>query len=129
MMLTRCTDQGTETLDAAYEVWARRGTAVGTDGQAMLDLFTALRTSSDARRAWGLTSHAELVLLSSDASSSPWYVKVFAHNYGGYRIEYLMPEAIAPWPGAWVRGEASTVDEAVSMLGVAMDRSGGWLER
>lgn len=90
----------------------------------MLDLFAALRSCSDPRHLWGLTSLAELVLLSSEAS--PWYVKVFAPNYGGYRIEYLMPEAIAPWPQAWVRGEASSVDEAVSMLRVAMDRSGGW---
>ena len=92
----------------------------------MLDLFAALQACSDARQAWGLTSHAELYLLSSDASSSPWYVKVFAPSYGGYRIEYLMPAEIAPWPQAWVRGEAATVDDAVRMLGVAMDRSGGW---
>jgi hypothetical protein len=126
MMLARCTDQASETLDATYEAWARRGVAIGTDGQAMLNLFAALRAEPDARTAWGLTSLGALYLLASDVASSPWYVKIFAPSYGGYQIEYLMPAASAPWPKAWVRGEAATVDEAVSMIRVAMDRSGGW---
>jgi hypothetical protein len=126
MVLARCKDQGTETLDAFYEGFAKRGTAVGTDGRAMLDLFAALQMWSDTRQVWGLTSLAALYLLSSDDSSSPRYVKVLALSYGGYEIEYLMPAEIAPWPQAWVRGEAATVHDAVRMLGVAMDRSGGW---
>jgi hypothetical protein len=126
MQLDRCGAQGAETLEEAYEVWALRGRDSGTDGRAMLELIAQLRACPDERRAWGLTSLAELVLLSSDAPRSPWYVKISAPSHGGYRVEYLMPACSAPWPHAHVRGEAESISDAVGMVITAMDRSGGW---
>jgi hypothetical protein len=126
MQLDRCADQGAQTLDEAYEAFARRGRKFGTDGQAMLDLLAQLRSSPDERTAWGLTSHATLILLSTNLPLSPWYVKIFAPSYGGYHVEYLVPAAEAPWPNAYVRGEAETVHQAIEMIRTAMDRCGGW---
>jgi hypothetical protein len=40
-----------------------------------------------------------------------------------------MPERIAPWPQAYVKGEARSEDEAVRMIEVAMDKSEGWIQR
>jgi hypothetical protein len=126
MQIARCSDQQPQTLEAFYEEWAARGPEVGVDGRAMLQLFVALRASPDPRRAWGLTSHAELYLLARDTYKSPWHVRVFARSWGGFEIDYLMPEASTPWANARVRGEAKTIDDAVAMIRIAMDRSGGW---
>jgi hypothetical protein len=92
----------------------------------MIKLISQLRACSDERRAWGLTSNATLVLLSSDASGSPWYVRIFAPSSGGYHIEYPVPADLAPWPHAYVHGDAETVREAIDMVLTSMDRSGGW---
>jgi hypothetical protein len=126
MQLARCSEQRRNTLDQFYEEWIRPDGEIGVDGQAMLDLIAALRASSDPRTAWGLTSHATLCLLSRDTGESPWYVRVIAPGHGRYVIEYLMPAASAPWPDAYVRGDAGTVDEAVAMIRTAMDRCEGW---
>jgi hypothetical protein len=126
MRLARCSEQTTKTLESFYEEWAGRGAESGVDGRAMLQLFDVLRACADPREAWGLTSLATLYLLARDASSSPWYVHIFAPGHGGFEIDYLMPAAIAPWPEARVRGEARSVDDAVAMIRTAMDRSEGW---
>lgn len=126
MQLERCTAQGPHALDEAYQVWVRRGPGVGIDGRAMLALIEQLRAHPDERHAWGLTSHATLCLLSADDAESPWYVTIFAPSYGGYRVEYLLPPSSAPWPRAYVHGEAKAVSDAVAMVLIAMDRSEGW---
>lgn len=43
-----------------------------------------------------------------------------------YAIEALLPEWAAPWPAAYVRGEAQTEDEAVERIVTAMTVSEGW---
>lgn len=126
MFLERCTDQASASLDAFYER-AAAGDSDGAfqSGQVMLDLINRLRALDDHRRAWGLTSHLHLCLLAQDSYKSPWYVRFIAdRNY--YSVEYLMPAAVAPWPNAYVRGEARSADEAVQMILTAMDRCGGW---
>jgi len=44
-----------------------------------------------------------------------------------YFIEYLMPEHVAPWAHAYVRGTALSEDDAVRMILTAMEKSGGWI--
>jgi hypothetical protein len=129
VQLQRCSDQRRKTLDEFYEEWIPRGPAIGVDGRAMIDLIAALRACPDPRTAWGLTSHATLCLLAEDTARSPWYVKVIASSPGHICVEYLMPAATAPWPNAYVQGEARSVDEAVAMVLTAMDRCGGWPPR
>lgn len=41
-------------------------------------------------------------------------------------VEYLLPAVQAPWPGAYVTGTAHSLDEALEMILIRMDRSGGW---
>src|ERR1035441_1225379 len=95
-------------------------------GKATLDLIARLRALPDQRRIYGLTSHYRLCLLAEDADSSPWSVIVTALDKQDYVIEYLMPKRIAPWPDAYVRGEARSEDEAVEMILTAMEKSEGW---
>jgi hypothetical protein len=127
MRLTPCRDQGSRTLEEFYEElsrgeqrWRREG------GKAMLDLIARMRLRADDRVVFGLTSHARLVLLAEDTSLSPRYVIVSALGSREFHVEFRMPESSAPWPGAYVRGECRSEDDAIRMIETAMDRSGGW---
>lgn len=127
--LERCKDQPSATLDEFYEKIAGHESHVDREGgRAMLALITRLRGLSDDRRVWGLTSLYRLCLLAQDTYRSPWYVIVSALDRNNYFIEYLMPPALAPWPAAYVRGEAGSEDEAVQMILSALDRSEGWVK-
>jgi hypothetical protein len=120
MLLERCKDQASETLEEFYIEVSKGDSAVNREGGgAMLDLIARLRRLPDPDRAWGLTSLYRLCLLASDVS-------VAAISRTSYWIEYLMPESLAPWQGARVQGETHSEDEAVQMIVTAIDRSGGW---
>jgi hypothetical protein len=38
-----------------------------------------------------------------------------------------MPEKSAPWPGAYVKGEGRSLDDALKMVVIAMEKSEGWV--
>jgi hypothetical protein len=127
MRLTLSSDQPSKTIDEFYQELASHGESVDQEcGRAMLSLIANLRALPDEREVWALTSHYHMRLLSSDTYRSPWYVSVIAIG-DQYSVEYRMPERLAPWPGAQVRGEADTEQEAVTMVMRAMDLSEGWL--
>jgi hypothetical protein len=75
---------------------------------------------------FGLTSHYRLCLRAQDTPEAAWFVIVSALDKWNYYVEYLMPQSMAPWPGAYVRGEARSEDEAVKMILTAMEKSEGW---
>jgi hypothetical protein len=127
MHLTRCQDQKRQTLEEFYTEPTEAVTREG--GQAMLALLARLRALPDERRVYGLTSLYRLCFLAEDTWQSPWFVIVAALNQRNYYIEYLMPERDAPWPRAYIRGEARSEDEAVQMILTAMERSEGWKPR
>jgi hypothetical protein len=127
MHLTRCQDQNRQTLEEFYTEPAQSGEPVSREGgETMLDLLAALRALPDERHVFGLTSHHRLCLLAQDTSRSPWFVIISALDKRNYSVEYLMPASIAPWPQAYVRGEARSEGEAVKMILTAMERSQGW---
>jgi len=126
MHLTRCKDQKQATLDEFYGERQDSDDSISRKcGEAMLDLMARLRALPNERRVFGLTSHYHLCLLSQDTYTSPWFVKVIGAD-NDFVIEYLMPEHEAPWPHAYVRGEAHSSDEAVRMIMTGMEKSGGW---
>ena len=127
MQLTRCKNQAYDTLDEEYGKLARSDDAFNRErGAAMLDLLARLRALPGDKPAFGLTSHHRLVLLAEDSYKSPWFVIVSALDKFNYAIEALLPEWAAPWPVAFVRGEARTADEATEMIVTAMTVSEGW---
>jgi len=94
----------------------------------MLSLIRRLRAEPDQRVVFGLTSHGWLVLLAEDTYDSLWYVTIASAGLERYRIEYLMRAEDSPWAGyAHVAGEATSEDQAVAMIWIAMEKSGGWL--
>jgi len=129
MHLTRCHDQKPKTLDEFFTDMSQHDDLVISEGgKAMLALLGRLRVSPDVRQVYGLTSHYRLCLLAADSYKSPWFVIVAALDKRNYFVEYLMPERIAPWSQAYVRGEARSEDEAVQMIEIAMQKSEGWTE-
>jgi hypothetical protein len=127
MHLTRCKDQKHATLDEFYgEVAASREPVTRKGGEVMLDWIARLRALPDGRHVYGLTSHYRLCLLSQDSYTSPWFVIISALDERNLYVEYLMPEHEAPWPHAYVRGEARSIDDAVRMVVTAMEKTGGW---
>ncbi len=115
MQLIKCQDQKKQTLDEFYmEISLHEG--FEKVGKSMIDLINKLRAVSDDRQVFGLNSLYRLCLLSKDAGQSPWYVIIAAIGEQMYRIEYLLPERHAPWPDAYVMGEARSEDEAVEIF-------------
>ena len=130
MHLVRCHDQKSKTLDEFYKEISEHDGAVDHEiGKTMLSLLARLRALSDGRCVWGLTSHYRLVLLAQDSYETPWFVIIAVLDSRNYFVEYLMPEHVAPWPQAYVRGEARTEDDAVQMVVTAMEKSEGWSVR
>lgn len=124
MQLNRCSDQTRQTLDEFYASMTEPKGA----GEAMLSLIQRLRALSNPRKLYGLTSRGNLILLSSDSYQSPWHVKFIALDRRNYFIEYLIPESLAPWPNAYIKGEARSEDEALKMILIAIEKSAGWTD-
>jgi hypothetical protein len=129
MQLVHCKDQAPLPMERFYgDAAQHEDDFVRRRARLMLDLIARLRALPDDRCVWGLTSHMSLCLLSQDDCFSPRYVVVEALDRRCCFVEYRMPSALAPWQGAYVRGEARSEDEAVQMIVTAIDRSGGWEE-
>ena len=130
MKLIHCQDQKSKTLDEFFLDVSQQDHPVSREnGKTMLDLLARLRALPDAHQVYGLTSHHRLCLLASDSWQAPWFVIINALGKQTYYVEYLMPKHTAPWPHAYVRGEASSEDDAVKMIVTAMERSEGWSNR
>ena len=130
MQVTRRQGDNTETIDDHYGKLLRSPNDLQrVFGQTMLDLIGRLRSVSDDRHVFVMTSMDQLLLMAKpegSAGGSPWFVRIWALDKRNYRIEYLMPKPLAPWPWARVHGNASSEDEAVQMVLTAMERSEGW---
>jgi hypothetical protein len=127
MQLERCSDQKTRSLDAFYGEISRSDHQVSAEiGRTMIELIAALRSNPDPRQAWGLTSHYSLSLRSKDTYTSPSFVIVSVLNQKNYFIEYRIPDSGAPWPGAYMKGEAHSLEDAIRMILIAMNNSEGW---
>jgi hypothetical protein len=123
----RCQDQKSKTLDGFYtELSGSQEPVTREGGKTMLDLLARLQALPSDQQVYGLTSHYRLCLLAQDTYTSPWFVIISALDKRNYFVEYLMPADAAPWPQAYVRGEARTEEDAVQMIVTAMEKSQGW---
>lgn len=130
MRLTGCQDQNSKTLEEFFtEVSQHKNVVSREGGKAMLGIIARLRALPDERHIFGLTSHTRLCLLARDTYRSPWFVIVSALDSRNYYVEYLMPDRIAPWPHAYVKGAAYSEDDAVQMIVTAIERSEGWIDQ
>jgi hypothetical protein len=126
MHVTRCSGQSPgESLDEYYSAIARSDGSSDA-GRAMLHLVDLLRAQPGGRRAFALAFPARLSLLAIDEERSPRFVILTRISTVAYYVQYLLPERLAPWPAAYVGGEARSDGEVVQMVLTAMERSEGW---
>jgi hypothetical protein len=127
MNLIRCKDQKSGTLDEFYTKLITSGNHCSKGiGKAMLDLIVRLRALPDERQIFGLTSHYNLCLLAEDTYESLRLVNIYALDERNYFIEYRMTNDAAPWPNAYVKGVARSEDDAIRMIVIGLEKSGGW---
>lgn len=122
MNLIRSKDQPSATIEEFYS----RISNPPELGPAMLSLIERLRAVPEPVEVYGLTSHERLCLLPADSSAASWPVIFIALDFRNYFVEYLVPEKLAPWPNAYMRGEAQSENQAVEMILTAMRNSGAW---
>jgi hypothetical protein len=125
MDLRRCQDQKSQSLEAFYSELSQED-AFRKRGKAMLEIVRRLQDSPNQERVYGLTSHDRLCLLAEDTYTAGWFVRISALDRQNYMIEYLMPERISPWPCAYVRGEAGSLEIATEMILIGIQQSEGW---
>ena len=94
--------------------------------QAMSNLIERLKSLPDNRRVWLLNSMDRLCLLGEDDWATAWNV-IVEWTSSGYTVEHYLPHRRAgDWGWLGLERVAETVDAAVNMVLVAMERSEGW---
>ena len=94
-------------------------------GTLMLNWIEKINQEFKVTNIWGLTSLYRLILQAEDNYASTNHVILIA-NDDEYYIEYQIPKETAPWENAFVKGTATSLDEAMRMLRIAMANSQGW---
>lgn len=128
MPIIRCSEQKSRTLEKFYnDAKASDESTISGIGKVMLLIIDEINKTFTTTKIYGLTSHYRLFLLSADNGRTPWFVSIIALNSKNIYIEYLLPENKQPWADARVRGEASSIQEAMKYLIIAMTESQGWI--
>jgi hypothetical protein len=125
MNLIRCQKQGDQSLEQYFFEYFRKSDPSGLLYAKMEELLNALRDLDFEKPVFCLTSHHKLRFLTRNDPSSTWWSGVSV-NPLAIQVEYRVPEALAPWKGAYTCGEFENVQEAAEKLLLGMRLSGGW---
>lgn len=120
MKIIRCSCQNSQSLSDYYQE------LYPEDSPVMNEFLDLLEKTSSPLVVYGLTSHEDLVFQPSDEYSPPWLVIVSIRQEQVFEVRYRLPMQSAPWPNAYVVGEAKGPKEAVDRVLVAMRLSGGF---
>jgi hypothetical protein len=112
-------------LEEFYGQFFQGSLGYQTAAEDMLRFVTAVNELFQETQLWGLTSHARLVIQNASNWESEWLVTVSSVG-AQYYLEYLLPADKRPWEGAYVRGEAKSLEEAKTYLLISMRESQGW---
>ncbi|MDO7876749.1 hypothetical protein Q5H93_18535 [Hymenobacter sp. ASUV-10] len=93
----------------------------------MLRFLAMVNEMFKETQLWGLTSLARLVIQNASNWESSWFIIVVSAGAQEYYVEYLLPADKSPWKGAYVKGEAASLEEAKKYLLIAMRESQGWV--
>ena len=94
----------------------------------MLALLAGLETMCAHLPVWAFTSHAHLCLSNADVDPGHWLVKIIP-VFDSYRVAYRVPETNIPdavVADGLQQAQASTPEEALAQVAVAMELSRGW---
>lgn len=127
MPLIRCSQQNRQSLEEFYSEWASESNEISAGiGKSMLKVIDLINKTFTGTMVYGLTSHAHLLLLSENNTSSDWYVAIVANGLEEYHIEYQMTKDRQPWKDAIVKGETKSIEEFKNFIIIAMFESRGW---
>jgi hypothetical protein len=96
-------------------------------GRRMIELLRLL-PDIDGPPVWAVTSHADLHLVAGDDYRLPALVSVRGGGSGGafsFGIEYPVPAADAPWPGARMLLGTHNTRQACEMVAYGLGRATG----
>lgn len=129
MPINVCKNHSSKSLIGIYEevanydsnpVWKKKS-------EAMISLINEINRIFTTTQIWGLTSHDRLVLLTENRWDSRWHVIIENIGNNEYYFEYLIPDYKSPWENGTIKGVASSIEEAIKYLGIAMRESEGWI--
>ena len=121
-MLRRVEFQSSGTIKAAYE-WFLTNGGMNRYARQMLALLPGLEALCEGLSVWGMTSHADLWLLPGKTEEAPRLVRIcpIGEGYGvGYRPQGREPTQFLE------ESDCTTPEEALDLIAVAMERTGGW---
>jgi hypothetical protein len=121
-MLSRVEFQGSKTIRATYE-WFLTNGGMNRYARPMLALLPGLEALCEGLSVWGMTSHADLWLLPDKTPETPHLVLIRAIGEG-YRVGYR-PQG-RKRTQFLEESDCTTPEEALGLIAVAMERSGGW---
>ena len=128
MPLIRCKEQKRQTLEEFYDDWVSSDNTISSDlGKAMLRVIEKANQTFIETTIFGGTSHAHLLLFTSETNDADWYVAIIA-NADEYHIEYRMPKEAQPWKDATVKGATKSLDEFMNYIIIAMVECRAWSE-
>ena len=111
MPLIRSKEQKRQTLEEFYNEWASSDNTISSElGKAMLRVIEKINQTFLETTIFGSTSHAHLLLFTTETNDADWYVALIA-NADEYNIEYRMPKDEQPWKDATVKGATKSLDE------------------
>jgi hypothetical protein len=124
MPLLQHPDQARENLRSFYtqDQWTGAYREMADSMLAFLDMMDELFPET---MIWGMTSHLRIGMMSAPEQTN-WHIIVAPHTGNSFFVEYLLPEAKAPWDNAWVRGEADNFESLKKYTLIAMKESGFW---
>ncbi len=121
-MLTRAPYQRATSLQTTYENFLAR-VGMAPDARCMLAILPGLEILCVGLAVWGTTSHARLFLSPADnQNASPVLITPRASE--GYTVEYHLVASGGLAPQFQERAFATTPDEALRLIALAIDRSG-----
>lgn len=126
MPILRCFEQNRQTLEEFYQEWSTSIEPSSISiGKAMLQILEKINHTFLGLDIYGSTSHAHLILHSTNTNDSDWYVSIIA-MLDEFHIEYKLPRHKAPWPDATTKGATKSLEEFMKYLVIAMKESEGW---
>lgn len=128
MPLIRCKEQKRQSLEEFYNEWASSDNTISSElGKSMLRVIEKINQAFVETTIFGSTSHAHLLLFTTETNDADWYVAIIA-NAEEYYIEYRMPKDEQPWKDATVKGATKFPDEFMNYVIIAMTKSGAWAD-
>lgn len=124
MPITRCSDQKSQTLATFYKEWAEDKNPISSEiGKSMILIIDFINETFSETIIYGLTSHANLLLLAKDSYQNPWFV-VLISDGKEFHIEYRTESS----EHDIIKKVTDSFEEFKKHLIIAMHHSQGWNE-